>query len=48
VDLLNAQTALELARAEDVRARTDFLVGIAQLARATGRLELPTEGTKGP
>jgi outer membrane protein TolC len=41
VDLLNAQAALELARAEDVRARTDFLVGLAQLARATGRLDLP-------
>jgi outer membrane protein TolC len=46
VDLLNAQAALELARAEDVRARTDFLVGLAQLARATGRLDLPhQEGT---
>jgi outer membrane protein TolC len=42
VDLLNAQAALELARAEDVRARTNFLVGLAQLARATGRLELPS------
>jgi outer membrane protein len=41
VDLLNAQAALELARAEDVRARTDYLVGLATLARATGRLELP-------
>jgi outer membrane protein TolC len=46
VDLLNAQAALELALAEDVRSRTDLLVGVAQLARATGRLELPaTEGT---
>lgn len=44
VDLLNAQAALELALAEDVRARTDLLVGVAQLGRATGRLELP-EGT---
>ncbi len=43
LDLLNAQAALELARAEDVRARTDFLVGLALLARATGRLELPSE-----
>jgi outer membrane protein len=49
VDLLNAQASLELARAEDVRARTDFLVGLAQLARATGRLELPTpEGPDRP
>jgi outer membrane protein TolC len=49
LDLLNAQAALELARAEDVRARTDFLVGLAQLARATGRLDLaapqPPEGS---
>jgi outer membrane protein TolC len=55
VDLLTAQSALELARAEDVRARTDYLVGLAQLARATGRIELPAdpaspapEGPKAP
>ena len=56
VDLLNAQAALELAFAEDVRARTDYLVGLALLARATGRLDLPAEpapaatpeGTKSP
>jgi outer membrane protein TolC len=48
VDLLNAQAALELARAEDVRARTDFLVGLAQLARATGRLDLPAEEGTNP
>jgi outer membrane protein TolC len=41
IDLLNAQAALELARAEDVRARADFLVALAQLARASGRLDLP-------
>jgi outer membrane protein TolC len=41
VDLLNAQAALELARAEDVRARADFLVSLARLARASGRLDLP-------
>ena len=39
LDLLTAQAALELAVAEDVRARTDYLVGLAQLARATGRLD---------
>jgi outer membrane protein TolC len=42
LDLLNAQAALEQARAEDVRARTDWLVGVARLARATGRLDLPS------
>jgi outer membrane protein TolC len=41
VDRLNAQAALELALAEDVRARTDFLVALAQLARASGRLDVP-------
>ncbi|MGC3999182.1 MAG: TolC family protein [Anaeromyxobacter sp.] len=41
LDLLNAQSALALARAEDVRARADYLVSLAQLARATGRLHLP-------
>jgi outer membrane protein TolC len=45
VDLLNAQAALELAVAEDVRARTDYLVGLAQLSRATGRLDA---GTRNP
>jgi outer membrane protein TolC len=45
VDRLNAQAALELALAEDVRARTDFLVALARLARASGRLELPEDGT---
>ncbi len=38
VDLLTAQTALESARAEEVRARADWLVSVAQLARTTGRL----------
>jgi outer membrane protein TolC len=38
LDLLNAQSALALARAEDVLARTDFFVSLARLARATGRL----------
>ncbi|BDG06885.1 TolC family protein [Anaeromyxobacter oryzae] len=41
LDLLTAQAALESARAEEVRARADYLVGLAQLTRATGRLELP-------
>jgi len=42
LDLLNAQAALESARAEDVRARADWLVSVARLARAAGRLDLPT------
>lgn len=41
LDLLAAQSALETARAEDVRARAGFLISLAALARATGRLELP-------
>ena len=41
LDLLTAQTALEGARAQDVRARSDYLVALAQLARVTGRLDLP-------
>lgn len=44
LDLLTAQAALESARAEEVRARADYLVSLAQLARATGRLELPPPG----
>jgi outer membrane protein TolC len=39
LDLLNAQSALAVARAEDVTARTDFFLALASLARATGRLE---------
>lgn len=45
LDLLVAQSALEQALAEDVRARADFLVALAQLARASGRLELPQQPT---
>jgi outer membrane protein len=39
LDLLNAQSSLAVARAEDVIARTDFFLSLANLARATGRLE---------
>jgi len=48
LDLLNAQAALELARAEDVRARTDWLVSVARLARATGRIEASPSLTAAP
>jgi outer membrane protein TolC len=48
LDLLNAQAALENARAEEVRARADYLVSLAQLTRATGRLELPAPEPPAP
>jgi outer membrane protein len=38
LDLLAAQTTLEEARAQDVQARTDWFLALAQLAHATGRL----------
>ncbi len=41
LELLAAQTALEDARAQDLQARTDWLLAIAELAYATGRLDLP-------
>jgi outer membrane protein TolC len=47
LDLLNAQAALELARAEGIRARADYLVSLAQLARAAGRLDLAA-GARAP
>ncbi len=37
LDLLAAQNALALARAEEILARADWLVSVARLARATGR-----------
>ncbi len=40
LELLAAQTALEDARAQDLQARTDWLIAIAELAYATGRLDL--------
>lgn len=41
LDLLSAQAALATARAEDVQARAGYLISLAELARATGRLDLP-------
>lgn len=38
LDLLTAQAALENARAEEVQARTDWFLSIAQLAHDTGTL----------
>lgn len=38
LDLLTSQAALESARAEEILARADWLLSLARLARATGRL----------
>ena len=38
LDLLTAQAALENARAEEVQARTDWFLSVAQLAHDTGTL----------
>jgi outer membrane protein TolC len=47
LDLLSSQSALESARAEEILARADWLVGLARLARATGRLA-PTPAGAAP
>ena len=39
LDLLTAESALENARAQEVQARTDWFLAIAQLAHDTGSLE---------
>jgi outer membrane protein TolC len=44
LDLLSSQSALENARAEEILARTDWLLGLARLARATGRLLPAAQG----
>ena len=38
LELLTAQAALELARAQEVQARADWLISVAQLAHDTGTL----------
>jgi TolC family type I secretion outer membrane protein len=38
LDLLTAEAALEVARAQEVQARTDWLMALAQLAHDTGTL----------
>ena len=38
LELLTAQAALELARAQEVQARADWLIAVAQLAHDTGTL----------
>jgi len=37
LDLLSSQSSLEVARAEEILARSDWLVSLARLARAIGR-----------
>ncbi len=44
LELLTAQSALEDARAQEVRARTDWLIALARLARAAGTLAAPGPG----
>lgn len=47
LDLLTSQAALESARAEEILARADWLLSLARLARATGRL-LPSAAGASP
>lgn len=44
LDLLSSQSSLESARAEEILARADWLLALARLARATGRLLPPSTG----
>jgi outer membrane protein len=45
LDLLSAEAALASARAQEVQARSDWLVAVAQLAHDTGSLNLPSSAT---
>ena len=38
LDLLSAQSALALARAQEIQSRSDWLIAVARLARDTGTL----------
>lgn len=44
LDLLIAEAALENARAQEIQARSDWFVAVAQLAHDTGSLVAPAEG----
>jgi len=46
LDVLTAEAALENARAEEVQARADWFIAVAQLAHDTGGLEPVAEETK--
>ena len=50
LDLLTAQAVLATARAEQIQARADWLLAVAQLARDTGRLGAlpPEKGSHAP
>ena len=39
IDLLTAEAALETARAQEVQARADWFIAVAQLAHDTGKAE---------
>jgi len=41
LDVLTAQSALENARAQEVQSRADYLLALAELAHATGKLGAP-------
>ncbi|HYS55184.1 MAG TPA: TolC family protein [Thermoanaerobaculia bacterium] len=43
LDVLTAEAALESARAQEIQARTDWFLAVAQLAHDTGSLEAPTQ-----
>ncbi len=43
LDVLTAEAALEAARAQEIQARTDWFVAVAQLARDTGGLAQPAQ-----
>lgn len=43
LDVLTAQAALETARAQEIQARTDWFIAVAQLAHDTGALMPPQE-----
>jgi Outer membrane protein len=45
-EVLSSQSALENARAQQIQAKTDWLLSLAQLSHDTGTLWLSTEGAK--
>ena len=46
LDVLTAEAALETARAEEIQARADWFIAVAQLAHDTGSLTPPQETTR--
>ena len=43
LDVLTAEAALETARAQEIQARTDWFIAVAQLAHDTGTLSTPAQ-----